>query len=1002
MLNNPKKLSAIALTLLLSASLSVHAQTPVKGRIVNKKDGTPLAGATIQVKGTKVSAVADANGEYNLIVPPGASQLTITYSGYQRMEIPVGQAANIALSPDDAAMTEVVVTGYKTGQKKSFAGSAGTIKGDAIAEMPIASFDQALQGRTPGLLLRATSGQPGNSGSAIIRGRGSIQGSTEPIYIVDGIQIAAADFAQINPNDIENVSVLKDAVATSLYGSRGGNGVIVVSTKKGRSGKPAFEIDAYTGWSRFPDFNDMRLMTTAEKVDYELRRGGTTMETYSPRQLDSIRGINTNWLDELTQTGRTYSLNGSASGGSEKTRYFASVNYFKQEGSVRNTGFDRVTGRLNLSQDAGNFTFGINTTGTVSQYSNTSEQNTGIGTPLNAGIWANPYEQPFVPGSYNALGNFVAGGSNLTRPRIAESFQPIPTTDLFWNNNASNDLRIVASGNAEYRMPFLKGLSARIVYGIDYRQFNTTAFVDRRTYSGGFNPRPTSGTFANFRTSSFARDFVKSQRVTNTNSLNYANSFGDHTIDAGFYYETVDFKRENSGRTVFLLESPFQNEAGATINADLLPRIRTGGAEAALQSYFGIVNYGFRNRYFINANIRRDGSSRFGPNKRWATFGGVGAAWIISDENFMAGSRDFLSNLKFKISYGTVGNQDGIGEYDWQGVVANRLYNSALGTTVSTPANLDLQWESRQKFNTGFEFGFFNNRLNGGIEYYNEKTENLFLPNELSRTTGFNTLTTNIGSVRNSGIEISLNYDIIRNKDMRLTINGNFTYNKNEILSLTTRDTIVSGIVARIVGKPINSIFLVEYAGVNPDNGNAQYRTLDGKLTETYNQNDRKIVGNSDPQYFGGFGFDFNVKGFFINTQFTYMGGLSIYNNERNNVENPDYYYDNMNADLLNEWQKPGDITNIPRPDNPYVSGTTRFVENNSFVRLRQLNLGYNVPANIVSKIGLRSFMIYGGGTNLLTWTKFRGFDPEFPGSSQTGAQYPALRTVQVGARIGF
>jgi TonB-dependent starch-binding outer membrane protein SusC len=999
---NPKKLSALVLSFLLSATLAVHAQTPIKGRIVNKKDGTPLAGATIEVKGTKVSAVADFNGDYNLIVPKGADRLIITYSGYQRTEVAVGQAATVAMSPDDAAMTEVVVTGYKTSQKRNFTGSAGVIKGDAIAEMPIASFDQALQGRTPGLLLRATSGQPGNSGSAIIRGRGSIEGSPEPIYIVDGIQIAAADFAQINPNDIENVSVLKDAVGASLYGSRGGNGVIVVSTKRGRSGKPAFEIDAYTGWSRFPDFNDMRLMTTAEKVDYELRRGGTTMETYSPRELDSIRGINTNWLDELTQTGRTYSVNASASGGSEKTRYFASVNYFNQEGSVVNTGFDRVTGRLNLSQDAGNFSFGINTTGTVSQYSNTSEQNTGIGTPLNAGIWANPYEQPFVPGSYNAAGNFVAGGNSLTRPRIAESFQPIPTTDLFWNTNSSNDLRIIASGNAEYRMPFLKGLSAKIVYGIDYRQFNTTAFVDRRTYSGGFNPRPTSGSFANHRTSSFARDFRRSQRVTNTNSLNYANSFGDHSFDAGVYYETVDATTESSGRSVFLLESPFQNEAGATINADLLPRIRTAGANALLKSYFSILSYSFKNRYFINANVRRDASSRFGSNNRWSTFGGIGAAWVISDENFMAGSRNYLSNLKFKISYGTVGNQEGIGEYQWRGVVGNRTYNAAQGTSVITIPNPNLQWESRKKFNTGFEFGFFNNRLNGGIEYYNETTADLFLPFELSRTTGGNTIPDNVGSVRNSGLEISLNYDIIRNKDMRLTINGNFTYNKNEVLRLANRDTIVSSIVARIVGKPINSIFLVEYAGVNPDNGNAQYRTLDGKLTETYNPNDRTIVGNADPVYFGGFGFDFNVKGFFINTQFTYMGGLSIYNNERNNVENPDYYYDNLNADLLNEWQKPGDITNIPRPDNPYVSGTTRFVENNSFVRLRQLNLGYNIPVSIVSKIGMRSLMIYGGGTNLLTWTKFRGFDPEFPGSSQTGAQYPALRTVQVGVRVGF
>ena len=998
-----RKFYVMTIVFILSLT-QVWAQTKVvSGKVVNAKDGSPVVGATINVNGRSIGATS-STGEFSVKVTPSTTKLSISSIGYADIDVSVGDGPlNISMAAGESkTVTEVIVTGYKSAQKKSFAGSAGTIKGSEIAAVPIASFDQALQGRTPGLILKANSGQPGASGSAILRGRGSINGSTEPIYIVDGIQIDAAGIAQLNPSDIENVSVLKDAVATSLYGSRGGNGVIVVSTKRGTSSKARLDVDAYTGWSQLPDFHGMRLMTTNEKIDYELRRGGTDLETYTPAVIDSLRKINTDWFKEITRTGRTTSVNASAAGGSEKTKYFASVNYFTQEGTVRNTGFNRITGRFNLSQEAGNFSFGINATGTTSDFQNTSETNANIGSPLNAGIWTNPYEKPFVPGRYSRAGNFVSGGTTLVRPRVSETFQPIPTTQLFLNSNNSIDLRTVLSGNAEYQIPFVKGLSVRTVYGVDYRQNNAESFVDRTTFSAGGNPRPTSGQFANFRTSSFSRNFFKTQRITNTNSINYVKSFGEHTIDAGAYYETVDLKTDQNGRTVFLLESPFKNETGATINSDLIPRINASGFESALQSYFGVLNYGFKNRYFLTGNIRRDGSSRFGFDKRFATFGGVGAAWVISDEAFMNKSSNWLNLLKYKISYGTVGNQEGIGSYQAQGAVGARLYNSSQGSLVTELENRDLQWEERTKFNTGFEYGMLNNRLTGTIEFYNETTDKLFLPTELSRTTGFSTLTRNVGAVRNRGIELGINYDIVRTKDLRVGINANFTYNKNEITRLAERDTIVSGIVARIVGKPINSLFLVEYAGVNPANGNALYRKLDGTTTETYSLNDRKIVGNTDPTRFGGFGADVAYKGIAVNAQFSYFGGQKTYNNERSNLENPDYYTDNVNATLLNEWQKAGNITNIPRPDDTFVAETTRFLENNSFIRLRAVTLSYTMPISVIQKVKMRSIMFYVSGTNLVTFTKFVSRDPELVGASLTGSVYPAMRTVQVGVRLGF
>lgn len=1001
-----RKLFIALLGCLLMVSFTAIAQKAVTGRVTEATTGDGMPGVTVNIKGTRNSTTTQNDGTFSISVPSDNAVLIFSYIGYTSQELKATVSNfSISLDADVKAIDEVVVTGYRTTIKKDFVGSAGIIKGSDIAALPIASFDQALQGRTPGLLMRAQSGQPGASGSIIIRGRATFGGATDPLFIVDGLRIAGADFSQINPNDISNITVLKDAVATSIYGSQGANGVVVVTTKRGSSGKPKLEIDAFTGWSTFPTFNDYRLMTTDEKIDYELRRGSTSLSGYSTGEIDSLRKINTDWEKEVTRTGRTYSVNGSASGGSEKTKYFASINYFTQEGSVRNTGFDRITARMNLNQEVGNFTFGINANGTVSNFENTSETNTGIGTPLNAGIWTNPYEQPFVNGSYNAAGNFVPGGPNLTRPRIAESFQPIPTTDLFWNNNTSNDMRVIAGVNGEYKVPFLTGLSVKTQYGIDYRQFNSNGFVDRRTYSAGSNPRPTTGQFANQRTSSFNRGYFKSSRATWTSSVNYAKTFGDHTIDLGAFYETIDAKTQNNGRTVFLLQSPFQNEAGATINADLIPRITAGASEAAIQSYFGLLNYSYKGKYYVSGNIRRDGSSRFGPDNRYAVFGGLGVGWIMTEESFMQGTRGWLNLLKFKASYGTVANDGALGPYTWQGTVGNRLYNATNGTTVSLPAIPDLQWEGRTKTNIGLEFAMFGNKLIGGLEVYDEKTDDLILPLELSRTTGLTNIEKNAGQVQNRGVEVNLSYDIIKGRDFRLNVNGNFTFNDNKITKLTTQDTIVSGIIARIVGQPINSIFLVEYGGVNPANGNTIYKNLDGTTTEsTTNLNgQRKVVAMGDPNIFGGFGLDANYKGFALNAQFNYQFGSRAYNNERNNIENPDYYYDNMNADLLNEWQRPGDITNIPRPDNTFFANTTRFIEDNSFVRLRNITLSYSLPAKWVSVTKLRNVTLYATAFNLLTFTNWRSRDPEFSQSGAlTGAQYPALKTLQAGLRVGF
>ncbi|MCU0322075.1 MAG: SusC/RagA family TonB-linked outer membrane protein, partial [Chitinophagaceae bacterium] len=931
---------------------SIAQTKQVSGRVVDAK-GNGIEGATVRVANDKTVIITQKDGSFKLTVPNNAKSIIVSYVGYNEVTAEIGSGSiTVVIKESDKELSEVVITGYKSVSKREFGGAATVINAENVRSIPIASFDQMLQGQAAGVVVKATSGQPGASGSIQIRGRGTlIQGGTEPLYIVDGVRIASTDFALLNPNDIETFNILKDAASAGLYGSEGANGVIVITTKKGKAGKPRFELEGFMGWSTMPTFNDYRLMNTAEKIEYELRRNAllppafqSNMSFFSPAELDSLRKINTNWEDEITQTGKTVNISGSASGGTDKFKYYSSINYFKQEGTVRRTMFDRISARLNLSQDAGNFSFGLNLNGTYSGFSNTSEQNTSIATPLNGLQWANPYEQPFVRGRYLAIGNFTTAGTtatDITRPRVTATGQPIPTTDLYWNDNNSNQIRILAGANADYKIPFVKGLTARVVYGVDYRQFEDKRFIDRKTYSAGSNPRPTGGEFPNFRTNSYARNFTYRQRITNTWSLLYSKKVNDHSFDVTGNYETVDVSGSNLNNTTFSIITPFQNEAGATVNADLLPRITGGAFAQSLQSYFATASYGFANKYFISGNYRRDGSSAFGANKRNADFIGGSFSWIVSDEAFFSSLKNVFGNLKYKISYGTVGSSFVLGSYASQGtVVANRVYNSTAGNAVSVLANADLQWEVRKKFNTGIEFSALKNKLVGSIDYYNEKSEDLLSQKEISLTNGFASVNDNVASVRNAGIEFSFNYRVVGNRDFNLSINANFTYNKNQILSLADgKDTLVSlvgGIpMARIVGQPMNQLFLVDYVGVNPANGAAQYRKLDGSLTETFSTADRRAQRTTDPRYFGGFGFNAEYKGFALNTQFSYMLGMNIYNNERNNLENPDYFYDNVNADLLTqEWQKPGDVAKIPSPEDLFFSETTRFLENNSFLRL--------------------------------------------------------------------
>jgi TonB-linked SusC/RagA family outer membrane protein len=988
-----KKTLLLCVAVLLTGFAAFAQDRQISGTVTDGTEKVPLPGVSILIKGTNSGTTTDADGKYRISVPANAKTLVFSFVGFILQEVEIGTRTTIdvALAPDTKTLQEVVVTGYGQQEKKSLAGSAAVVKAEVIRAVPMGSFDQMLQGQAPGLLVQANSGQPGAPAAVRIRGVGSINGTNEPLYIVDGVQISAQNFATMNPADFESVNVLKDAAATSIYGSRGSNGVIVITTRRGKAGAAKIEYSGQYGMSFFPP-NRLELMNTNEKIDYELRRGGIVADL-PPDEVARLRTIQTDWQKELFQVGRTSQHQISASGGNEKTIFYVSGNLFQQTGTVRFTGLDRYTGRVNIEHNAGNLRFGVNSTAGYSDYKNTTEANSGIASPLNAIRWANPYETPFTPsGSYS---QFLSG-------------QPNPVQEMLETFRGTKEFKGVGNVFIEYNFPFLQGLSARTAWGVDYENQESTTYFSRNSVVGR--------SAANRRNGALTRNFFRNTRWTGTTSVNYTKTFGDHNLNVGLFQEVVRNRFGTFGFTGFGLTGNLQNEAGITQGSptnNFIPIVRGNGSESVLISYFLTANYGYKDRYFVNATVRRDGSSRFGADKRWGNFWSLGGSWIVSDENFMSGiDKSTLSLLKFKASYGTVGSQAGftsafgsfgIGDFASRELFsAAAVYDGAAGLTLAQLANPDLGWEQKNMFNTGIEFGLFNDRLTGSLEFYDNLTTNMFLPVQLSRTTGFTSQNRNAGKMRNRGVELTLNTVNVKAGDFTWSTNLNFAVNRNKIVDLAGETEIISGLIINRVGFPVNSNFLVEYVGVNPQNGNAIYRNANGETTETYSPNDRQIFGVRDAPYFGGITNSFSFKGLEFNFLWSYVLGNKVYNNDRTNVEDPTYFIDNVSRVLLREWQRPGDITDIPSPDQEMQRGTTRFLEKGDFWRLRNIMLAYNFPTTMLSKAKISSLRLFVQGQNVFTISNFLGFDPEITGGVLTGAQYPALRTVTFGLNLGL
>ncbi|MBC7873373.1 MAG: SusC/RagA family TonB-linked outer membrane protein [Ferruginibacter sp.] len=978
----------LLLALMITIFSNAIAQREVTGRVTDARDGSALPAASIRVKGKNTGTSTGDDGRFRIQAGPGET-LVVSSIGFIEKEVNASDAViDISLQfADQTGLREVVVTGYTVQSRREVTASIGKVSGADVKFQPVASFDQLLQGKTPGVLIQSQSGQPGAPASNItIRGKGSVLASTQPLFIVDGIQVTGADFQSINPADIETYTILKDAVATSQYGSRGANGVIVVTTRRGTNAKTKITYDYQYGTGQLPK-NKLRLMNSAEKIDFETNYDhpyGMNFYGWTPAEADSLSKVNANWEKIMFRKANTQQHVLSAVGGNDKTRFFISGSVFDQEGTVQATALRRYTGRLNIDHTVDNLKIGLSTFVGSSKLTNTNENDQFIGSPLNAIRWANPYVTAYLPdGSFNELDLILQG-------------QPNALKELLLSPATNNQLKGLAAVNLEYKFSFLKGLSAKTNWGVDYTNDDNTRYIDRTTYLGS-QQVGTQGSFAHATT--------RRVRYTGTSSLSYGKQAGDHNFRVSLFNEYVDRRTTTFGYTGFGLIGLFGNGGDITPGTPAngyIPVVADGFTEQSLLSWFAIGDYSFKNKYFVNGSLRRDGSSRLAEGNKWVNYGGIGIGWLISAENFMQNSKVF-SELKLKASYGSAGNENVGNSYESRELLGVISYNGKGGLVVTNFEKPDLSWEVRKTANIGIDFGLFNDRITGAVDVYSAATKGLYLNRQLSGTNGVNSILTNLGKLRNRGIEVAVNADIIKTTHFNWQLGFNHTINQSEVIALDGTDENIIGFNINRLGERLNSIYLVRYAGVDPANGDALYYKADGKTTtNVYDPNDKAIVGTFDPPHFGAFNTLVNYRGIEFSAQFTYMFGHKIFNNDRQNVENPAYVISNISADLLQEWQNPGDITAIPSPFNDFQAATTRFLEDGKFIRLRNVVLSYQVPAALLNRVKISGLRFYVQGQNLYTWHQFKGYDPEVATGTLGGSQYPLLKTITVGVSLGL
>ncbi|HVU54935.1 MAG TPA: SusC/RagA family TonB-linked outer membrane protein [Puia sp.] len=996
----------------------------IRGQVKGGPDKNPLAGVSVKVTGSAAGVTTDADGGYSLSVPDGATTLEFSMTGYTSQTIYIGQRSivDVSLELSVKNLNEVIVTGYTGYSRNRSASAVTTVAADKINEVPVASFEQALQGYVPGLSISSVSGQPGTSASVILRGVGTITGSNNVLYVMDGIPIESNEFQAINPADIESVTVLKDASAKALYGSRGSNGVIVITSKKGKRGRVVVNYSSQYGLSALTS-TKFRMMNTAERKQFEEGIGLETgaeagpfwiysklnpdyaLKTPAEQALadhivDSLSHVNTNWRDLFLHDGKFMEQQISASGGNENIRFYSSLNYFDQQGIARTTGLKRYTLKNNVDFTAGRLTAGVNLSLGYSASDLLQQENTssGVRNPLAAVYYAEPYEYPYWPD-----GKLVTTGDGSDYPYLDQREGSDSYERMLNSTNKEGQFKTILGTNLSYKIT--NHLTAKTRLGIDYSHREDEAWINPDSYAGS---RVTPG-----RLGSLSEGYVQHYSLITTSGLTYSNAFNNvHDLEVTGLFEFLRNTYKSFGYTGYGLDARLpQTPAGIGDPGTYTPILAGAKTQNATASYIALARYTYNNKYTLNGSFRYDGSSTVPVKSRWHGFYSAGFSWEVKKEDFM-NDIDVISNLRLRASYGTTASPFA-NDFAYVTTYSRISYGGNPGIIPYTPGNPDYDWEYAKELNIGFDLGLLkSNRIRLTAEFYNRQTYNLFFPRMVSATAGIistdagdaNTIPLSSGKMQNRGVELDLQGDVIKNKDLTWTLGANMAYNKNKVLDLGGYDEFQYGYTGIIrVGLPFGAQYAPKWAGVDPANGDPLYYDRHGKITTDYNEDTMSVAGFGTyvPEITGGITSNLFYKGFTLSALFSFNAKVTRYNNEEYYNENPSFITSNQSTRMLyDRWKKPGDHTFLPRI-SAKRNFSSRDFEDASYLRLRNVKLGYDLAGLLGSRKYIQGAQIYVQAQNLLTFTSWRGFDPE-NGNEYAKFAYPSPRTYTLGLNVNF
>lgn len=1007
----------------------VNAQvSKVTGTVTSHEDGLPVVGASVLVKGTTVGTVTDIDGNFTITnVPSSAGTLVVSFIGMKTQEVAIKPVVKVSLHSDAEVLDEVMVVAYGTAKKSSFTGSASSVDGaKALKDIPVTSFEQALAGTTPGLTINGSSGQPGASLEIRVRGTGSMNATNEPLYVIDGVPVVSGDVAisairddsksfnvmsSINPSDIENITVLKDAAAASLYGSRAANGVILITTKKGKAGKTRINFKANWGFSDWA-------MKNRENVNGSQRRELTYEGAYNEAVLYGIPDADGNYTPATEEQAKAYAQASadmyapdydenwesaffrkhgssqnyefSAQGGDERNSFFASLSYKKDQGKANNSKMDGFIGRVNATHRSADNKWQMGANVSLSkQESQVVSEGTAYANPF---FLINYVITPNIR-IYDEDGNY-----DMSSPIIQAYFpKSHPIEDLQKDKNKSNVFRSLNSLWASYEI--IDGLTLKENLSYDYVANKSLTYWPMDSNNGA----DLGGLGSNY--------ILNQHNIYSSTTLNYANTFNEkHNLDVLAGWDVDDRRVEY----VMASQNGYpHNKLPESINAASPMEGSAYYEQDHLLSFLSRVNYDFDNKYYVSANFRRDGSSRLGVNNRWANFWSVSAAWRMTQEEFMH-DLTWLNDLKIRASYGVNGTLPSsyYGHLSLYGYGNN--YQEKPGSAPVSVPNPDLAWEKNKNFNIGFDARLFD-RLNVTFDYYTRRTSDLLQDVPTSMTVGFSSMLKNVGEMKNQGVEVDINVDVFKHSQVRWNTGLALSHNSNKVTKLYEGKDIIDGSRITREGESYYSWWSREWAGVDPQTGEEQWvlntKNEDGSINRGLTKNpaeaQRVIIGKPDPKLTGGWRNSLSWKGLELNMLFNFSLGGKVYDTYRTSFTDTDGYsvWYNMSTDQLNRWQKPGDVTDVPRRINNYVwgnYGSSRFMKDLNYLRLKSLSLSYSLPQKWVNKAQLNNVRVFVSGSNLLTLTSYKFTDPEMPVNGMPTFGLPNLKTVTFGIELGI